>query len=113
MKPVSLTLSQARKIILHAAGLSRRAPFGKGRDAVYKMIEHFGFVQIDTNFTVERAHHHAIATRVPDYKIEWLEELEAEGRIFEFFTSDAGYMPMPAFRFTLPVKAAFLDNRQP
>lgn len=113
MKQVTLTLSQARKIILHAAGLSRRSPFGKGREAVYKLIEHLGFVQIDTNYTVERAHHHAIAARVPDYKIEWLEELQAEGRIFEFFTSDAGYMPMHTFRFSLPVKEAFLANRKP
>ncbi len=75
MKPIILTLSQARKIILHAAGLSRRAPFGKGREAVYKLIEYLGFVQIDTNYTVERSHHHTIATRVPDYKTEWLEEL--------------------------------------
>ena len=113
MKPITLTLPQIRKIILHAAGLSRRAPFGKGREAVYKLIEHMGFVQIDTNFTVERAHHHVLATRIPDYKIEWLEELEADGRIFEFFTSDAGYMPMSAFPFSLPMKAAFLENRQP
>lgn len=113
MKPISLTRSQARKIILHAAGLSRRAPFGKGREAVYKLIEHLGFVQIDTNYTVERAHHHAIAARVPGYKIEWLEELEADGRIYEFFTSDAGYMPMHNFRYSLPVKAAFLANRKP
>ena len=113
MKQVTLTLSQARKIILHAAGLSRRSPFGKGREAVYKLIEHLGFVQIDTNYTVERAHHHAIAARVPDYKIEWLEELQAEGRIFEFFTSDAGFMPMHTFRFSLPVKEAFLASRKP
>jgi uncharacterized protein YcaQ len=113
MKPPPLTLSQARKIILHAAGLSRRTPFGKGREAVYKLIDQLGFVQIDTNYTVERAHHHAIATRVPDYKPEWLEELQADGRIFEFFTADAGYMPMQQYRFSLPVKAAFLANRKP
>ena len=113
MKPDSLTRSRARKIILHAARLSRRAPFGKGREAVYKLIEHLGYVQIDTNYTVERAHHHAIATRVPGYKTEWLEELQADGRIYEFFTSDAGYMPMHNFRYSLPVKAAFLANRKP
>src|ERR1700744_6527613 len=113
MKPIILTRSQARKIILHAAGLSKRAPFGKGREAVYKLIDHLGFVQIDTNYTVERAHHHTIATRIPDYRPEWLEELEADGRIYEFFTSDAGHMPMYNFRFSLPVKAAFLANRKP
>src|SRR5579872_49026 len=113
MKQHILSLSQARKIILHAAGLARPAQFGKGREAVYKVIEHLGFVQLDTNYTVERAHHHAIGARVPDYKLEWLEELQADGRIFEFFTSDSGYMPMHDFRFSLPVKEAFAANRKP
>jgi hypothetical protein len=101
MKQFTLTRSQARKIILHAAGLSQRAQFGKGREAVYKLIDHLGFIQLDTNYVVERAHHHSIASRVPGYKPEWLEELQADGRIFEFFTSDAGYMPMHDFRFSL------------
>jgi len=112
MNRLVLTRSQARKIILHAAGLSRRAQFGKGREAVYKLIDHLGFVQLDTNYVVERAHHHAIASRVPDYKLEWLEELQADGRIFEFFTSDSGYMPMHDFRFSLPVKEGFSSGRK-
>jgi uncharacterized protein YcaQ len=113
MKHPVLTPSQARKIILYAAGLSKPAQFGKGREAVYKLIEHLGFVQLDTNYVVERAHHHAIAARVPDYKREWLEELQADGRIFEFFTSDSGFMPMHNFRYSLPVKQGFLTNRKP
>src|SRR5258708_4192637 len=113
MSAVILTPSQARKIILHAAGLHKRAPFGKGREAVYKLIDHLGFVQLDTNYTVERAHHHVIASRIPDYKLEWLEELQADGRIFEFFTSDTGYIPMYNFRLSLPVKEGFARNRKP
>ena len=68
MDPLILSKSQARKIILHAAGLSKRGQFGKGKEAVYKLIDHLGFVQVDTNYVVERAHHHAIAARVPDYR---------------------------------------------
>jgi uncharacterized protein YcaQ len=113
MSQLILTKSQARTIILHAAGLSKRAQFGKGREAVYKVIDHLGFVQLDTNYVVERAHHHALAARVPDYKPEWLEELQEDGRIFEFFTSDSGYLPMHDFRFSLPVKQAFAANRKP
>jgi uncharacterized protein YcaQ len=112
MNPVILTREQARKIVLHAAGLHKKAPFGKGREAVYKTIEHLGFVQIDTNYTVERAHHHTIWSRVPDYKPEWLEELQADARIYEFFTSDAGYLPMDNFRFSYPVKKGFAARRK-
>jgi uncharacterized protein YcaQ len=113
MSQVVLSQSQARKIILHAAGLSKPALFGKGREAVYKLIDHLGFIQLDTNYVVERAHHHAIASRVPDYKLEWLDQLQADGRIFEFFIADAGYIPMHDFRFSLPVKEGFLSGRKP
>jgi len=113
MKPLVLTPSQARKIILHASGLSQPAQFGKGREAVYKLIDHLGYVQLDTNYVVERAHHHTIAARVPDYKLEWLTELQDDGRIFEFFTSDSGFIPMHDFRFSLSVKQGFADNRKP
>jgi uncharacterized protein YcaQ len=106
-----LTKAQARKIILHAAGLSKRAQFGKGREAVFKLIDHLGFIQVDTNYTVERAHHHTIVSRVPDYKVEWLDELQEDGRVFEFFTSDSGYIPMREFRFSLPVKQGFAAAR--
>jgi hypothetical protein len=113
MQQVTLTIPQARKIILHAAGLSRRAQFGKGREAVFKVIDHLGYVQIDTNYVVERAHHHALASRVPDYKLEWLEELQEDGRIFEFLTADSGFQPMHNFRFSLPVKQGFIASRKP
>ena len=108
-----MTKAQARRIILHAAGLATREQFGTGIEAVYQLIDHLGFVQLDTNYVVERAHHHVMAARVPDYEPEWLEELSAEGRIFEYFTSDAGYIPMHDFRFSLPVKQAFAKQRKP
>lgn len=111
MKQIVLSKQGARKIILHAAGLSKRAPFGKGREAVYKFIDHLGFVQLDTNYVVERAHHHSIFARVPDYKHEWLDDLLTDGRIFEFFINDAGYIPMHEFRYSLVLKEAFAARR--
>ncbi len=108
-----LTKSQARKIMLHAAGLAKRGQFGKGKQAVYKLIQHLGFVQIDTIYVVERAHHHAIVSRVPDYRPEWLDQLQADGKIFEFWTYAAGYIPMKDFRFSLPVKESFVSRRKP
>jgi uncharacterized protein YcaQ len=113
MEPILLSASQARKIILHAAGLAEKAQFGTGIEAVYQLIDDLGFVQLDTNYVVERAHHQVMAARIPDYEPGWLTELAADGRIFEYFTSDAGYLPMPDFRFSLPVKESFLLNRKP
>ena len=107
MDPILLTKSQARKIILHAAGLTKRTQFGKGKEAVYKVVDQLGFVQVDTIYVVERAHHHVFAARVPDYKTEWLEELQEEGRIYEFWTRDSGFIPMHEFRFSLPIHDTF------
>lgn len=106
----SITKSEARKIIIHAAGLAKRAQFGRGKEAVYKTINHLGFVQVDTIYVVERAHHHALAARVPGYKQEWLEELQSEGRVYEFWTRESGFMPMNEFRFSIPVHQSFLDE---
>ncbi|RQO75552.1 winged helix-turn-helix domain-containing protein [Pedobacter sp. KBW06] len=113
MEPVTLTKLQARKIILQAAGLARNAQFGTGIEAVYRVIDHLGFVQLDTNYVVERAHHHVMAARIPDYQTEWLAELCEDGRVYEYFTSDAGYLPMRDFRFSLPVKKAFETQGNP
>lgn len=107
MEPVVLTNSQVRKIVLNAAGLARDAQFGTGIEAVYRVIDHLGFVQLDTNYVVERAHHHVMAARIPGYQTQWLASLCEDGRIYEYFISDAGYLPMRDFRFSLPVKKAF------
>lgn len=114
MDPITISLTQARRIILDAAGLAKSAQFGFGIEAVYQLIDHLGFVQLDTNYVVERAHHHVMFARIPDYEVGWLAELCEEGRVFEYFTSDAGYLPMGDFRFSLPVKQAFrLQGKTP
>jgi uncharacterized protein len=110
MQPILLTKPQARAIILHAAGLTKRGQFGKGIEAAFRVIHQLGFIQVDTNYVVERAHHHAIATRVPGYKNEWLEELQADARIYEFWTRDSGFMPMEEFRFSLPMHESFVHK---
>ena len=94
MEQISLTKEQARNIIIDAAGLARKVQFEEGTEAVYRVIDHFG-------------HHHVMAARVPDYQTKWLANLCEDGRIYEYIISDAGYLPMQDFRFSLPVKGAF------
>ncbi|WP_207534827.1 winged helix-turn-helix domain-containing protein [Desertivirga arenae] len=113
MKSISLTQKEARKIILSAAGLSVKGQFGSGKEAVVKILDHLGFLQLDTNYVVERAHHHQLFSRIPDYQNEWLEELCDEGLIYEYFFSDAGYLPMNDFRYSLAVKNAFKSHGKP
>lgn len=104
-----LTLSQLRFLTLESQGLTKSYPFGKGKDAVLKALEHLGYLQIDTLSIVERAHHHTLWTRIPDYKTEYLGELIEERKVFEYWFHAASYLPIKDFRFALP---QMLDVKQ-
>ncbi|MGV0827831.1 winged helix-turn-helix domain-containing protein [Empedobacter brevis] len=97
-----LTLEQLQQLTLQSQGLVQPAPFGTGKEAVLRALEHLGYVQIDTLAVVERAHHHTLWSRIPDYRAAFLDELVAERAIFEYWFHAASYLPMKAFRYVLP-----------
>ncbi|MGZ3688824.1 MAG: DNA glycosylase AlkZ-like family protein, partial [Bdellovibrionota bacterium] len=68
-----MSLAEARRIALSAQGLSHGRPFASG--GTLGAIEHLGYVQIDTISVIERAHHHVLWTRVPEYRPSALAEL--------------------------------------
>jgi uncharacterized protein YcaQ len=103
------TLKQLQRATLESQKITKSAPFGKGKNAVLLALEHLGYIQIDTLSVVERAHHHTIWTRVPDYKIEYLDQLVTERKVFEYWFHAASYLPMKDFRFVLP---QMLDIKQ-
>lgn len=55
----TLSINEARNIILHCQQLGGIAPQKNKKNAL-KSIEHLGYVQIDTLAVVERAHHHTL-----------------------------------------------------
>jgi len=91
-----------RLITLDHQGLTRVRPFGKGVQATKRAIEHLGYIQIDTLSIVERAHHHTLWTRIPDYQPDYLAELVRERSVFEYWFHAASYLPMVNYRFVLP-----------
>jgi uncharacterized protein YcaQ len=99
-----LTLAEARRIALRAQGLADdETPFGAGKPGVLRALQHLGYVQVDTISVVQRAHHHVLWSRVPDYAPQMLHELqEPDRRVFEYWNHAASYLPMADFRFSLP-----------
>lgn len=84
----------------------------EGREGVALTIEKLGYIQIDTISVVQRAHHHTIWTRFPDYDPEMLHTLQAEDRrIFEFWGHAASYLPMKDYRYYLPRMRSFSDPK--
>jgi len=104
-----LTLAQLRLLTLESQGLTTPFPFGKGKDGALAALEHLGYLQIDTLSIVERAHHHTLWTRLPDYQTGFLDALVEERKVFEYWFHAASYLPMKDFRFVLP---QMLDIKQ-
>ncbi len=114
MKDLVLTSSQSRSIWLQAQRLDRLAPFGLGVDAAYQAIEHLGYVQIDTINVIERAHHHILWSRIPDYKISYLQDLQSKQKsVFEYWTHALSYIPSKDFRFFIPRMKKYKNNPDP
>ncbi|TDQ79450.1 winged helix-turn-helix domain-containing protein [Sphingobacterium yanglingense] len=105
-----LTIEDLQSITLERQGLRYDASFGSGKDAVYQSLEQLGYLQIDTLSVVERAHHHTLWTRIPDYETSYLDELLEERQIFEYWFHAASYLPMQDFRFALPQMLEVRDN---
>lgn len=97
-----MTIQQLQLITLESQGLLQKSPFGKGKKAVLNALEQLGYLQIDTLSIVERAHHHTLWARIPDYKTNYLNELVKERKIFEYWFHAASYLSMKDFRFVLP-----------
>lgn len=91
-----------KQLTLFNQGLGKTSRFAKGMDGTLQAIEHLGYVQIDTISVVERAHHHILWSRVPDYELNHLNSLVGERQIFEYWYHAASYLPMKDYRYALP-----------
>ena len=105
MNPLLLSMAEVRAIVLRAQGLADlESPFGLGKAAVLEAIQHLGYVQVDAVSVIQRAHHHVLWSRVPDYQPEMLHELQSpDAAVFEYWNHAASYLPMADFRFSLPL----------
>ncbi|WP_337261380.1 MULTISPECIES: winged helix-turn-helix domain-containing protein [unclassified Serratia (in: enterobacteria)] len=95
-------LNQLRRLALSKQGLLSKKIFSNDINGTLSAIEHLGYVQIDTLSIVERAHHHVLWNRVPNYAPDHLNQLIASKDIFEYWYHAASYLPMKDFRFSLP-----------
>lgn len=95
-------LKQLQRLSLQSQGLTTKYPFGKGKQAALSALERLGYVQIDTLSVVERAHHHTLWSRLPDYQPAYLAQLVEERKAFEYWFHAASYLPMKDYRYALP-----------
>ena len=94
-----LTMEQARRIHLAAQGLEG-PPGRRARKAdVLAAIRRMAALQIDTISVVARSHNFVLWSRLGPYEMKWLDELLAEGAIFEQWAHAACFLPAEHFPY--------------
>ncbi|MFN8481800.1 MAG: crosslink repair DNA glycosylase YcaQ family protein [Anaerolineae bacterium] len=102
-----LTLSAARNLMLAATGLDRRPPRPATRDDLLAAIRRMEVLQIDTIHVVARSPYLVLWSRLGDYPQHWLDDLLAEGHLFEFWSHEASFLPIEDFPL---YRARMLDD---
>jgi uncharacterized protein YcaQ len=100
--------SAARALMLAAQGLDRRPRRRAKKADVLAAIRRMGALQIDTISVVARSPYLVLWTRLGDYEPRWLDELLASGKLFEYWSHEACFLPVedyPLYRHRM------LDHR--
>jgi uncharacterized protein YcaQ len=93
-----LSQSQARALMLAAQGLHQRPGKKAAKADVLRAIRRMSVLQIDTINVVARSPYFVLWSRLGDYKIGWLDELLAEGKLFEYWSHEACFLPIEDYR---------------
>jgi uncharacterized protein len=100
---IHLSNAEARRLLLYLHGLSFPVHRKLTPQLLLELIEHLGFVQVDSINTVARAHHMILFTRNYTYRQEQLAHLlESERAVFENWTHDAAIIPMQFYCYWKP-----------
>ncbi|MCP4634777.1 MAG: winged helix-turn-helix domain-containing protein [candidate division Zixibacteria bacterium] len=107
---MNISTKLARRITINSQFLDGKAKFPKGKEGVADLIEQLGYIQIDTLAVIQRAHHHTLWTRIPNYSLDYLDELQVKDRrIFEYWGHALSYLPMCDYKYYLPRMKQFYD----
>ncbi|MBC3874774.1 winged helix-turn-helix domain-containing protein [Undibacterium flavidum] len=94
---MTISLTAARNIHLAAQGLLTAPKQTADKQAVLATIQNMGVLQIDTIHVVARSPYLVLWSRLGDYQQEWLEQHLDEGRLFEYWSHEACFLPIESF----------------
>jgi len=116
-----LSHNQAINLMLAAQGLLVRPSRIATKADVLDTIRQMQILQIDTINVVARSPYLVLWSRLGDYEQRWLEDLHAEGALFEFWSHEACFVPVEDYpiyrRFMLepdsfPRTRKWIENHQ-
>lgn len=92
---------ELRRLIVQHQGLLTPAA---GKDAVAQVLRQISYVQLDSIYVVERAHHHVLYNRIKNYQPKMLEKALEQKQSFEYWSHAAAFLPAEDYRFSLQRK---------
>lgn len=75
-----------------------------GKAAVAEVLKQISYVQLDSIYVVERAHHHVLYNRVKNYQPSMLDKALEHKQSFEYWSHAAAFLPAEDYRFSLQRK---------
>jgi uncharacterized protein YcaQ len=94
---MKLTLTGARALLLAAQGLGDIPARPADKTDVLATIRRMGLLQIDTISVVARSPYLVLWSRLGAYDPRWLDQLLAEGALFEYWSHAACFLPIEDF----------------
>ncbi|HEY3418749.1 MAG TPA: crosslink repair DNA glycosylase YcaQ family protein [Armatimonadota bacterium] len=94
---MKFSVAAARALLLTAQGLTGRRRGAMRKADVLAAIQRMGLLQIDTISVVARSPYLVLWSRLGQYEPCWLDELLAEGALFEYWSHAACFLPIEDF----------------
>lgn len=94
MSELILSIGAARALHLAAQGLLQPRRRKAAKADVLEAIRRMALLQIDTISVVARSPYLVLWSRLGDYPPHWLDELLAEGHLFEYWAHEACFIPV-------------------
>lgn len=92
---------ELRHLVLQHQGLLKPV---SGKAAVAEVLQQISYVQLDSIYVVERAHHHVLYNRVKNYQPKLLDKALQQKKCFEYWSHAAAFLPAEDYRFSLQRK---------
>ncbi|MBK8023979.1 MAG: YcaQ family DNA glycosylase [Chloroflexi bacterium] len=110
----ALSQEAVRGLMIAAQGLQQRPEAATTKDDVRQIIRQMHILQIDTIHVVARSPYLVLWSRLGDYPQRWLDDLLAEGAIFEYWSHAASFLPIddyPLYRRLMLERRTWLEHR--
>jgi uncharacterized protein len=108
-KVIRLSRAAARALLLAAQGLSSPPEHPAAKGDVLECVRRMGVLQIDSIAVVARSPYLVLWSRLGPYEPRWLDELLAEGALFEYWSHAASFIPIEDYGL---YRRFMLDGRE-